>query len=510
MRLLQAIDIGSNSVRSIIVEVPVGGSHRVVDDERAMTRLGAGLDASGALDEEAVERTVDALRAMIDIGRARGVEEVRAVATEALRRASNGGEVVRRLADETGVEVEVISPEDEARLVWLSAAPLVADAPFAAAVDIGGGSVEVVQAVDGEIAAISSMRLGVRLLAERFTRDDPISDESFKAMRKHVRKVLRTEVGPIASSSVRLVGSGGTVTAIAALVAGSRGRRYESLHGLEIARPEVMQLLAQMSHSSAAYRSRMPGMSADRVDIIVPGMMLLAEVMKVFGATHVLVNAKGFREGIVLDTLASDGAIGSRHDIAKSVRDLGARYHFDRAHAEQVTRLALSIFDQLAEQLGLDRATRPLLESAALLHDVGYYVAYDRHHKHSFHLIAHSALPGFTQRELTMIAAIARYHTKALPKRGHEAWAAVEPADRATVRSLASVLRIADGLDRGRGERVESVRVYDDGETVRFMVHGSGDLHAEAYGFDKKKDLFEDTFGRAAVLEVASESGELF
>ncbi len=510
MRLLQAIDIGTNSVRSIIVEVPVGGSHRVVDDEKAMTRLGAGLEATGTLDEQAVQRTVSALRAMMDIGRARGVEEVRAIATEALRRADNGEEVVRRLADEAGIEVEIISPEDEGRLVWLSAAPLVSEAPFSAVVDIGGGSVEVVQAVKGEIAAISSMRLGVRVLAERFMQEDPITDEAFKALRKHIRKTLRASVGPIATSAVRLAGSGGTVTATAALVAAARGRRYESFHGLEIARPEVMQLLAQMSHSAAAYRARMPGMPADRVDIIVPGMMVLAEVMKLFGATSVFVNAKGFREGIVLDTLASDGAIDTRHDLIRAVRDLGARYRFDRAHADQVTRIALSLFDQLAESLGLDRANRPLLESAALLHDVGYYVAYDRHHKHSYHLIAHSALPGFTQRELTMVAAIARYHTKALPKRGHEAWAAVEPADRATVKALAALLRIADGLDRGRGERVRSVHATDDGSTVRFRVHGTGDLHAEAYGFNKKKDLFEDTFGREAILEIASEPDGLF
>jgi len=511
VRRLQAIDIGTNSVRSIIVEVPDGETaHRVIDDEKEMTRLGSGLEATGALDEDAVQRTVEALRAMRDIGRARGVDQVRAVATEALRRAANGPEVVRRLADEAGVEVEIIAPEDEGRLVWLSAAPLIADAPFSAVVDIGGGSVEVVQAVQGEPAAIASMRLGVRVLAERFMAADPITDEAFKALRKHVRKTLRASVNPLSTSAVRLAGSGGTVTSIAGLVAAARGRRYDSLHGIEIARPEVMQLLAQLSHSSAAVRSRMPGMPSDRVDIIVPGMMVLAEVMKLFGATSVFVNAKGFREGIVLDTLARGGAIDPRPDLMRTVRDLGERYRFDRPHAEQVTRIALSLFDQLAEPLGLDPTTRPLLESAALLHDVGYYVAYDRHHKHSYHLIAHSAIAGLTQRELAIIAATARYHTKALPKRGHEAWVAVEPPDRATVRALAALLRIADGLDRGRDERVIGVRAEDDGTRTRITVHGKGDLHAETYGFNKKKDLFEETFGRVATLEVVDESGGLF
>ena len=147
-------------------------------------------------------------------------------------------------------------------------------------------------------------------------------------------------------------------------------------------------------------------------------------------------NAKGIREGIVLDTLLSDGAIAPRPDTMQTVRDLAHRYRYDRDHAEQVTRLALDLFDQLAEPLGLDPANRPLLEAAATLHDIGYYISYDRHHKHSHHLILHSGLPGFTQRELAIIAAVGRYHTKALPKRSHPEVAALEPA-RPRARALA-------------------------------------------------------------------------
>jgi len=171
-----------------------------------------------------------------------------------------------------------------------------------------------------------------------------------------------------------------------------------------------------------------------------------------------------------------------------------------------VTALALSIFDQLTETMHLEPGNRRLLESAAMLHDIGYYIAYDRHHRHSYHLILHSGLPGLTRRETAMVAAIARYHTKALPKRSHESWAAIEPADRATVRQLAAVLRIADGFDRGRGARVASVAVTDDGEVTRFDVVGAVDLHAELYGVGKKKDLFEETFGRR--VEVAVLEGE--
>jgi exopolyphosphatase / guanosine-5'-triphosphate,3'-diphosphate pyrophosphatase len=502
VRLLQAIDIGTNSVRSIIVEVPVGGAHRIIDDEKEMTRLGSGLDATGQLDSAAVERTISALMAMMDIGRNLGVTEVRAIATEAVRRASNGAELVARLHDEAGLDVEIVSAQEEGRLVWLSAAALAKDMPASVVVDIGGGSVEIVQAVGEEPVSIVSMPLGARVMTEHFLAEDPPSDGSFKKLKRAVRHSLRDCVAPLQHGIPAIIGSGGAITAIAGLVAGMRGRRYESLQGVQIERPEIMQLLGNLSHSTAEQRLAMPGMSAERVDIILAGTLVLAEILKRFGASSVLVNARGIREGIVIDALAIDGAIDATPDHMESVRDFGRRYRYDREHAEHVTQLALSIHDQLVDALHLDPSKRRLLESAAMLHDVGYYIAYDRHHRHSYHLILHSGLPGLTRREITMVAAIARYHTKALPKRSHESWAAIEPADRAAVRELAAILRIADGLDRGRGARVSRVRAHDDGAVTRFEISGDADLHAELYGVGKKRDLFEETFGRRVEVAV--------
>jgi exopolyphosphatase/guanosine-5'-triphosphate,3'-diphosphate pyrophosphatase len=503
MRLLQAIDIGTNSVRSIVVEVPVGGAHRIIDDEKEMTRLGTGLDATGMLDPDAVERTVTALKAMMDIGRNLGVTEVRAIATEAVRRASNGEEMVRRLRDEAGLEVEIISAEEEGRLVWLSAAAITKGMPASVIVDIGGGSVEVVQAIGEEPVSIVSMPIGARILSERFLAEDPPSDESFKRLKRAVRRTLHERVTPLQPGIPTVIGSGGAITTMASLVAGMRGRRYETFQGVQIERPEIMQLLGVLSHSTAEERMAMPGMPQERIDIILAGTLVLAEILKLLGASSVLINARGIREGIVLDTLSSDGAVEVAPDYMHSVRDVGTRYRYDRQHAEHVTELALSLFDQLAEPLHLDTTERRLLESAAMLHDIGYYIAYDRHHRHSYHLIMHSGLPGFTRREISMIAAIARYHTKALPKRSHESWSAIEPADRATVRKLAALLRIADGLDRGRGARVESVTAHDDGAITRLELHSAVDLHAELYGVGKKKDLFEETFGRCVEVEIS-------
>jgi exopolyphosphatase/guanosine-5'-triphosphate,3'-diphosphate pyrophosphatase len=356
--------------------------------------------------------------------------------------------------------------------------------------------------VGREPVSIVSLQLGARVLAERFVKSDPISDECFKNLKRHVRRTLRDRVEILAAGAAPLVVSGGAATSVASVVAGMRGRRYESLHGIELERAEIMQLLAILSHSDTAERLHMPGMPPERVDVILPGTLVLAEITKLFGASSLLVNAHGIREGIVIDTLASEGAIAPRPNREQAVQDLGTRYRYDREHAEQVTQLALSLFDQLETPLHLDPATRDLLGCSAMLHDIGYYIAYDRHHKHSYHLILHSNLPGFTQREIAMAAAVARYHTKSLPKRSHESWISIDPSDRATVRSLAAILRIADGLDRGRGARVEDVRAIDDGVATTFVIRGCQDLHAELYGVEKKKDLYEEAFGRTVAVVV--------
>jgi exopolyphosphatase/guanosine-5'-triphosphate,3'-diphosphate pyrophosphatase len=491
---LQAIDIGTNSVRSLIVEPRDDGSFRVIDDEKETTRLGVGLAATGQMSQSSMDNTVLALRAFLGIGRDLQVDRVRAIATAAMRTASNGAAFAARLRDEIGLEVEIVSEAQEGRLVFLSASAHFDLPGHCAVVDIGGGSVEVVTAQDGEIEHIASMPIGVRVLSETFVDADPISSVGFKAMKRHVRKTLRASVGNFGVASVKLVGSGGTVTSVASMITAAQGMKRESAHGIEIARPELMLLLSDLSRSTVVDRRRMPGLSEERVDVILAGTLILAEVMKLTGASSVFVNARGIREGIVIDTLRSaHGDIPL--DRMAAVLAFGARCHYDERHAEQVRRLALSLFDQLSGELALDPTGRELLETAALLHDIGYHIAYDRHHRHSHHLVTHSRLPGFTNREIRRIASIARYHTKALPKETHEAWLTLDPQDRDAVAPLAALLRLADALDRGRASRLDEVRATFAGEELVLVLEGSGDLHPELFALEKKKDLFEGVFG---------------
>jgi exopolyphosphatase/guanosine-5'-triphosphate,3'-diphosphate pyrophosphatase len=456
-----------------------------------------------------MDRTVAALVNMAQIGRRLNVSQVRAVGTEAVRRALNGDEFLARIREDAGIDLEVVSPEEEGRLVWLSASSLTKGPGFAVAVDIGGGSVEVVQAVDSEPTAIASMRLGARVLTERFVGEDPVGDDSFKRLKRHVKRTLRAGVTPLETGAAPLIGSGGTINSIASAIVAASGRRFASMHGVEIGRAEVMRLLGVLSHSSVAERLKLPGMPPDRADIIMAGTVVLAELLKLFGSPGIVINSRGIREGIVIDTLTRAGSADLKSDLMRSVRDLGARYHYDRAHAEQVTRLALSIFDQVSGDLRLDPGARPLLEAAAMLHDIGYFIAYDRHHEHSYHLVVHSSLPGLTSREQGMVASIARYHTKALPKLRHAAWSSLHVADRPVVRALAGIVRLADGLDRGRAARVDEVRATVEPDVIRLLLRGSADLGTEIHGVEKKRDLLEATFGRQVTVEVEPAGAEL-
>lgn len=510
MRRVAAIDVGTNSVRSIVVEIEEDARFRVIDDEKAYTRLGKARGADGSLADDAMERTAEALGRMLEIVRRFEAAEVRAIATAAMREAPNAAAFLERLRTELGLEVSVISEEEEGRLAFLSARANFPLDGVAAVIDLGGGSLEVVRSVAGEIERIDSLPIGAVVLAEAFCRSDPLSRDEFKLLVKHVRKSLRGRLGDQGRGVAVLVGSGGTLTSLAAMTAARGGSPPPSLHGFELTRADVIHLLAQLKRSTATERAKMPGLPESRVDIIVPGTVVVSETMRLLGANRIWVNAKGIREGLVLDMIGPPDTPNDRASRERQVERFAERFHYDTVHAGQVARLADSLFDQLHDDLGLAEEHRPLLRAAAVLHDVGYYVSYERHHKHSHHLIVHSELPGFTGRELRIIAAAARYHRGALPKAGHDSLAAVDERDRPTAVSLAALLRAADGMDRARSGRVAGVRVEraPTGVALVLSATGDGDLSVDLHGADGKADLLRRILGRDVQIRLQTGTPE--
>ena len=503
---LAAIDIGSNSVRCTVVDVPVGGPRVRLDDEKAYTRLGRGTAVTGHLDQAAMDETVEALGRMLQIARGREVTHVRAVATAAVRNAANGPAFVARIREELGLDVEVISEEHEGRLAFLSAAEAVGLAGRAAVVDIGGASVEIVRSVGGDITSAVSLPLGAVVTTERFGSQNRLSGPAHKELTRHVRALLAEALTDESAAEI-VVGSGGTVVAIAALVSAEGAATSSGLHGLTVSADDVSRVRRMLVASSAAERTAMKGMPASRVDIITAGAVVLDEALRALGAPALTVNARGMREGIIIEAVQRERGVEPPLDRMGWIRGFGRSCRSDTLHAEQVRRLALELFDGLAGGAGLDPASRPLLEAAALLHDVGYCVAYESHHKHSHHLISHAELPGFGPEERMLIAGIARYHRGALPKMKHPEFGALDADGRGTVERLAALLRVADGLDRSQAQRVGRLTVAWGPECAEVRITGVPPLDAEIHGAERKADLFERVFDRRVVVIAEPPAG---
>lgn len=518
---LAAIDIGSNSIRLIVAEAEPEGTYRVLDDEREVARLGEGVSEDGRLDEGAVARAAGTVARMRGIAEGYGVRVIRAVATSAVRDASNRARIVDLMRERTGLEVEVVSGEEEARLAWLSASRAFdLTGARVAVVDLGGGSAQVVLAAAGVVERAHSIPIGAVRMTDRFGGPEECAGPNHAPMRRFIAHALRREIGRPPFSPALLIGTGGTFTTLAhMLLHQRRGEgRPTSVQGLELHRSELAHLLERLRATPVRERQSMPGLPADRADIIVAGLTAVDCILDHLGVNAVQVHDRGIRDGLILtmvrDLFALRPSPGSPPDSLASARRFARACRYEEAHAEHVTALALSLFDDLAAAVGGEWSAgraRVLLEAAGVLHDVGYLINYTGHHKHSYHLITHSELEGFTGRELEVVANIARYHRRAEPRKRHPGFARLAAEDREVVRRLAAILRIADGLDRTHTQAVRSVRAAVAGCRAEFTVETAGPVETDVWGAERKSGLFREQFGlepKFTVVGLAEPTGD--
>ncbi len=503
-RRLAAIDIGTNSIRSIIVEVNSKKHFRVLDDEKETTRVGEGMGRSTRLSRRAMQRAIHALQRMADIARGFGAQTVQAVATSAVREAKNREPFLRRVEDEIGLKVRVITAEEEAWLAFLSMLHHfdVGRQRFFG-LDIGGGSAALIFGLGAHVENIHSLPLGALRLTEKFLHGDPISENDFKAMRKHIKQHLLPIRNAGEVGAQMLISSGGTLTTLAELHKEIQHEKYEGVHGYEMNRAQVKRVLDVLRHKSLKERRAMPGLNPDRADIIVAGVTVVNQVMKVFDINALKVSERGIREGLILQMISGDSALDTKRTLAKypkanwrrSVREFAESCRYEAPHSQHVTRLALSIFDQLFPPGNEKTASeRELLEAAGVLHDVGYFINYTQHHKHSYHLIVHSHLVGFSPREIAIIANVARYHRRAEPRRKHENFAALSRPDQKLVLRLSAILRMVDGLDRSHSQRIQEIRCEKRKKRLTLFLISDKDIDIEIWGAKQKAELFEKIF----------------
>ncbi len=502
---LAAIDIGTNTIRLVVVEVG-DDTFRVLDEEREATRLGHGLYDSGRLGEEPMERSLAALGRMKAIAEGLKVSEIRAIATAAVREAANGRTFRRRAERRYGLQIEVISSRQEARLAYLSMVRRFnLDGRPVAMVDIGGGSVELVLAAGTVVERVYPLPLGAVRLTEQHITTDPVSSREWKALTKQIDRQIDRIIGKPPFKAPIMLGSGGTFTTVASMIKSQREGLNGSVQGYSMARADVDELLKRLRATPLAERRQLTGVNADRADIIVAGVAVIARLARRLGCEEIRANEGGIREGLLMSIIAErgDGQAAKRAKVSDRmewVRRFARKCHSNEAHCEHIATLATQIFDGLAEPYGLSRDGREILQAAAYLHDIGYLIGHAKHHKHAYHLILHGDLPTFSAREVELIANVARYHRRAYPKKKHQNFARLSAADRQLVRHLSGILRVADGLDRTQTQAVTRLDCEIKNKSIRILVTADAPPQVELWDADRKAGLFEKVFGRRVKL----------
>jgi exopolyphosphatase/guanosine-5'-triphosphate,3'-diphosphate pyrophosphatase len=509
---ISAIDIGSNSIRQTIADVSPTGSIRVVDEMKAAPRLGAGLSKKGALSEVAIQNALTTLTRMATLANQLGVKRTEVVATSAVRDASNGDEFLKLVRAETGLRVRVLRGEDEARLSFRSAlAHFDLGVGRAVVMDIGGGSLELALSADGLVERLISLPLGAISVTESYLGAN-MKKKGMQRLRKHVRLEMRRHLSARHWHATRIFCSGGTFTSLASIYLARIGMESaKTVHGTVIPRIELEHIVDMLRNMSLAERQGVPGLSAARSDIILGGLAVAAEVVARVEARELVVSAYGIREGILLESAhvaPSPADPGEARE--RSVRELAERTHYEEPHSKHVQKLSLQLFDAIGQRLGCIPDDRKLLSDAALLHDIGYHISYDKHNKHSYHLIEHAELLGMTPIEQIVVAHVARYHRGAEPKKKHRNYGELERQVRQTIKRLSAILRVADGFDRGHASAVAEIKVRWVERALRITAvptRNVYNLRLDLWGASRKSNLLSEVAG--VQVEIVAPDGSV-
>jgi exopolyphosphatase/guanosine-5'-triphosphate,3'-diphosphate pyrophosphatase len=558
-RRFAVIDIGSNSVRLMVVALPEGETDRfsggqawtVLCEERSMTRLAHGLSETRELASESMAGSVEAIARFVTIAEKFGVRppRLRAFATAAVRDAKNRSDFLSLVRDRAGIGIEIISGLEEGKFTHQSV-----ERAFdlthgrCAVVDIGGGSMEVVFSHDGVITDSTSMPLGAVRLTEQFGGADEAAGKRWKDLREYCQRTIDRSVRVHGAGEDvpphTLVGCGGTFNTLATLAAASRGimitRGSQAQRDLgPVTREQLKGLISQLRAVPLAERLRVPGLPSDRADIIIAGLTAVERLMRHLGVGHVHTHPGGVREGLMLKVIAeaskptvasrrgqrhvqdSDALRDLREAMVSEARELAKACRYEQSHSEQVAKLSLQLFDQLASDAveivdqgsfnrwGLDPFERAMLEAAGVLHDIGIMVQYRQHHKHSSTIVRHADLPHWSDRDREMLALICRYHRRSEPGERHEDFAALTPVDKALVRRLSAVLRVADGLDRSHARVVREVCVRKGKQQLTVEVHATNHAHEERRAARDKGGLLETLLGMDVEFELERDVPEI-
>ncbi len=496
------IDLGSNSFRLVVFtwagEGPTAWWKRT-DEIHEAVRIGEGLDASGELQPEPMERAWQMLDLYAHFCRATGIVDVRPVATSAVRDASNQTAFLDEARRRTWLEIRVLPREEEARYGYLAAvnSTTLADG---VALDIGGGSLQLSRVEGRHVADMKSWRMGAVRMTERFLTGKKTSPKQIKALRSHVEKKLSSRAPWLENAGAhggRIVGVGGAVRNLASAAQHAAGVPDFGVQGVTVSRKALGALIEQMAELPPAERGEIAGIKPGRADVILAAALVIETVLTLGGFDAIEATEAGLREGVFFETLLADKDEPLFDDVRRAaVLNLAAQYHPEFDHTQHVADLTLEMWDALgaAGKHPCDPAERDLLWAAAMLHDIGTAVDYDDHHKHSRYLILNAGLPGFSARETALVAQLARYHRKGQPSLGE-----IEPLTRKGDDDLlfrgAALLRLSEQLERARDQAVHEAQLDVSNGVAELTLRGDEDVTLARWMAERETDLFERAFG---------------
>ncbi|GAB1545428.1 Ppx/GppA phosphatase family protein [Scytonema sp. NUACC21] len=525
-RIIAAIDLGTNSLHMVVVRIePTLPAFSIIAREKETVRLGDRDITTGDLKPEVMERAIGALGRFQKMAKTHKAETIVAVATSAVREAPNGKDFLKRVKDELGLGVDLISGEEEARRIYLG---VLSGMEFNnqphIIIDIGGGSTELILGDSHEARTLTSTKIGAVRLTGELIKTDPISNIEFEYLQSYTRGMLERSVEELQANlkfgeHPRLVGTSGTAETLALINAREKlGYVPSTLNGYEMSLRDLRDWVNRLRRMSHVERAAIPGMPEKRAEVILAGAVILQEAMTLLGTESFIVCERSLREGVIVDWMLAHGLIEDRLRYQSTVRQRSVlktakKFQVNIEHSDRVAVFALSIFDQtkgILHNWGAEE--RQFLWAAAVLHNCGHHVSHSSHHKHSYYLIRNSGLLGYNETEIEIIANLARYHRKSAPKKKHDSYGSLaSKTHRQIVNQLSAILRLAVALDRRQIGAITRVQCeyFSKQQEFRlkiFPAHFDDDCALELWSLDYKKGIFEAEFGvkLVAVLETST------
>lgn len=519
---LAAIDIGTNSIHMVVVRIePTLPAFTIIAREKDTVRLGDRDPKTKNLTPEAMTRALASLQRCHDLAVSFQAEEIVAVATSAMREAPNGQAFLQQIESEAGISVNLISGQEEARRIYLGVLSCMDfhNQPHVI-IDIGGGSTEIILADCDRPRFLSSTKVGAVRLTQEFVTTDPIDQSELHILQAYVRGMLERPVEELRSTlkpsdRLNLIGTSGTIKTIATIHAlATHGSEPNPLQGYEFSREDLKNLIDHLASLDYKERSEVPGMDSKRAEIIVPGAIILLEAMEMLDLKSLMVCERALREGAIVDWMLAHGLIEDRLQYQGEVRrrsviKIARKYQVNMDYSDRVANFSVSIFDQLQGKMHeWGDYEREILAAAGMLHNSGLFISHSSHHKHSYYLIRHAELLGFTELEIELIANIARYHRKSKPKKKHENYCNLTKTQRQIVSETSAMLRLAVALDRRQIGGVKAVECdYNEGDReLTLTLHPTfdkDDCALELWNLAYKKDVFEEEFDVTVTGKVA-------